>query len=349
MKDVVISSREQELLRRVANIYQTTFTLLHAPQKGYRNTCYPVRLADGRAANFIVFKREPGIIDAIRRANQIGNFLASAALPARYTLNDRIIHLRSGELSRYGALYAYLPGGTIPWEAYTRRHIKLLGQVMSDMHAALHTAPMADLPMVHQQYQLIFTRLQRYFNEQPVQQAMAHKLQLAIAPQAIHNCQQLLQYAQHFSQVQPLHMDFVRGNILFGYDSAKQLAITGILDFEKTAVDHPLFDIARTLAFLLVDCASIPEQNIRRYFLHSGYTKRGKTNFRNIFIQTPQDKINVLEALIDLFLLYDFYKFLRHNPYEYLSENHHFIRTRDLLRKRAIIVRLDVRIEKTGE
>ena len=45
----------------------------------------------------------------------------------------------------------------------------------------------------------------------------------------------------------------------------------------------------------------------------------------------------LLEPLLDAFLLYDFYKFLRHNPYESLSANEHFTRTRDLLLARRII------------
>lgn len=344
-----MSLREQALLRQVAVAYDTRFTLMGKPQKGYRNTCYPVQLGDGDAANFILYKREPGMTVTIRNANRIGDSLARAGLPARHTLSKRIIRLQAEESSRYGALYAYLPGNTIPWEAYARSHIKLLGAAMSNMHAALKTVPTTDLPTVQQQYQVIFQRLARYFNEQSVRQAMAHKLQLAIVPQAIQASQQLLGFAPHLPHSQPLHMDFVRGNVLFGTNATGQLAITGILDFEKTAAGHPLFDIARTLAFLLVDCATIPEQNIRRYFLHSGYTKRGITAFRNVRIHTSWGNSNALEALIDLFLLYDFYKFLRHNPYEYLSENHHFARTRNLLIKRAIIVRLNDRIKETGE
>jgi Ser/Thr protein kinase RdoA (MazF antagonist) len=349
MRETAIPLGQQALLQRVGALYNTNFTLMNEPQKGYRNTCYPVRLDDGRVANFILYKREPGIITTIKNANRIGDFLASAGMPTRQTLNDRIIHLQSRELSRYGALYAYLPGSTIPWEAYTRSHIKLLGKAMSDMHASLQVVPPTGLPMVQRQYQKIFQRLERYFSQPSVQQAMKRKLYLTVAPKAISASQQLLNHAHYFPAVQPLHMDFVRGNILFGTDATSQLAITGVLDFEKTAVGHPLFDIARTLAFLLVDCATIPEQNIRRYFLDSGYTKRGAATFRNIHIRTAKKDTNALEALINLFLLYDFYKFLRHNPYEYLGENHHFVRTRNLLIKRAIIVRLNDRMEKTGE
>ncbi len=39
----------------------------------------------------------------------------------------------------------------------------------------------------------------------------------------------------------------------------------------------------------------------------------------------------VLKALIGFFLLHDFHKFLKHTPYESLEQNHHFVRTRDIL------------------
>jgi hypothetical protein len=62
----------------------------------------------------------------------------------------------------------------------------------------------------------------------------------------------------------------------------------------------------------------------------SGYNKRGTA-------QLPPQYFPLLERLLGLFLLYDFYKFLRHNPYEYLPQNEHFARTRMLLLKRHLI------------
>jgi Ser/Thr protein kinase RdoA (MazF antagonist) len=115
----------------------------------------------------------------------------------------------------------------------------------------------------------------------------------------------------------------VRGNILFD----DQARITGVLDFEKTAWGHPALDIARTLAFLLVDCKYKSEDKTRKYFLISGYNKRGPA-------RTPGSS-PLLEKLITTFLLHDFYKFLRHNPYESLRNNEHFVRTRDLLVQRC--------------
>jgi Ser/Thr protein kinase RdoA (MazF antagonist) len=44
------------------------------------------------------------------------------------------------------------------------------------------------------------------------------------------------------------------------------LAITGIIDFEKTAAGPRIFDIARTLAFLLVDCKAKTPAQVTNYF-----------------------------------------------------------------------------------
>jgi hypothetical protein len=136
-------------------------------------------------------------------------------------------------------------------------------------------------------------------------------------------------------------MDFVRSNILFDdTDTSNALAITGILDFEKTAQGNPVFDIARTLAFLLVDCKYKPADKVRKYFLRSGYIKRGASTFQDIYITDHNGKVNVLEQLLDVFLMHDFYKFLRHNPYESLESNEHFMRTRDMLVQRGFVSRL---------
>ncbi len=127
-------------------------------------------------------------------------------------------------------------------------------------------------------------------------------------------------------------MDFVRGNILF-----KGSKICGILDFEKAGYGIKLLDIARTLAFLLVDCKYKNEVKIRKYFLQSGYIKRGGADFNRRIINTADKKLDLLEELVNTFLIYDFYKFLRHNPYEFLHQNEHFIRTKKYLLERGVI------------
>jgi hypothetical protein len=135
----------------------------------------------------------------------------------------------------------------------------------------------------------------------------------------------LLEFCGKLEDQQPLHMDFVRSNVLFNAHAT----IAGIIDFEKTGKGHPMLDIARTLAFLLVDCKYKEPGKVYKYFVHSGYRKRGKNNI-NI---NPR----LLHELTNIFLLHDFYKFLRHNPYESLGRNEHFVRTRDILIARALL------------
>lgn len=294
------------------------------PQKGYRNTSYGV-VSGARMLNLILYKREPHILARIKNANLVGDFLAGQGLPARATHSPRIIKLQAGARVGYGALYRYLPGNTIPWEAYSKDHIKALGATMSHMHAALQKLSAPGLPKVAADQQALLARMQRYFAQTGVRQALSQKLNLVVAPPDL---AQLLALCGRLPGQQPLHMDFVRGNILF-----QGKTVSGILDFEKAAAGHPIFDIARSLAFLLVDCKFKPEAKIRKYFLRSGYHKRGRAPYYAIKI----GQTNLLEQLLDFFLLYDFYKFLRHNPYESLPHNHHFVRTRDLLLKRGVI------------
>lgn len=229
---------------------------------------------------------------------------------------------------RYAALYEYLPGHTIPWDNYTMERLKQLGAIMSTMHQLLKHAPFTLENQVVAEYTAITARMQKYFMDNGVQQAMHTKLGLeARVPQSFFK---LLAGSAALPHQQPLHMDFVRGNILF--DNAAN--ITGVLDFEKASQGHPLFDIARTTAFLLVDCRYKTPSQIHKYFLISGYNKRGTGDFK-----LTAANARLLEQLIDLFLFYDFYKFLRHNPYESLLENEHFVRTRALLLQRQLLAK----------
>jgi Ser/Thr protein kinase RdoA (MazF antagonist) len=166
--------------------------------------------------------------------------------------------------------------------------------------------------------------MQTYFAQAGVQKALKSKLHIS-TPKHLHDHLLALDNLARTPGQQPLHMDFVRGNILFTPTTSQ---VSGILDFEKVAWGHPTFDVARTLAFLLVDCKYKTEPKIRKYFLHSGYNKRGKATFTG--------GAN-LEKLIDMFLTYDFYKFLLHNPYESLPDNEHFVRTQALLHERNIV------------
>lgn len=315
------------LAERILQQYGLSPRRLHAVQKGYRNESYAADV-DGRTVNLILYKREPGILGRIRSANRVSDYLAGKGFPARSTADLRIVRAASGNYQKYASLYNYLPGKTIPWEAYTMDHIKQLGATMSNMHAALKTLPQDGLPYVIDESRQLLKRMEKYFADDGVHDALAGKLGLAIldttrlAPALT---------AGIDLPAQALHMDFVRGNILFA--EGDEPRISGILDFEKTAWGPPVFDIARTLAFLIVDCKYKDEAKVRKYFLQSGYNKRGQSAF---------DPSPLLEDLLAFFLLYDFYKFLRHNPYQSLEQNEHFVRTRDFLLNRNIIARTEM-------
>jgi len=78
-----------------------------------------------------------------------------------------------------------------------------------------------------------------------------------------------------------------------------------------------------------VDCKHKPYIKTYKYFLYSGYQKRGQV--KNI------GNDNDRNSFIDMFLFYDLYKFLLHNPYESLLQNEHYIRTKDLLIRHDIV------------
>jgi Ser/Thr protein kinase RdoA (MazF antagonist) len=327
----------ERTVRRILDSYGLADYSLLPAQKGYRNHSFAARLADGSTVNLMLYKREPDMLTRIRRANAVANFAAAKGLPARRTRSEKIIRLSSPRGNSYAALYEYLPGRTIPWEAYTRKHLKLLGKAMSDLHAALQDFDAQGLPGAADEYLEIVRRMRRYFADPNVRRALAAKLRLTVPENIFDDFEQMLRACRHLPYAHALHMDFVRSNILFD-DSGGEPAVSGILDFEKTTCGHPVFDIARTLAFLLVDCKYKQPEKIRKYFLHSGYRKRGAADFQNVIIKTSGGEIDVLESLLDLFLLHDFYKFLCHNPYEFLHQNEHFVRTRDILSRHLFVL-----------
>jgi Ser/Thr protein kinase RdoA (MazF antagonist) len=312
------------------------------PQSGYRNSSYPVQLPGSQTANLILYKREPDILVRIRNANHISDYLAARGLPTRRTLRP-IIRLQSGNLITFACLYNYLPGHTIPWEVYTIGHVKLLGLAMSKMHAELSKSKSrAALPRVVTGNQHLAERIFTYLGRPDVQTAAAGKLglRLSVNPNIY---QTVLSLCADLPDHQPLHLDFVRGNILFGPAAEhpettltlNSLAITGIIDFEKTAFGPRIFDIARTLAFLMVDCKTKTPAQVVKYFLHSGYNKRGSMSFEPPIVNFHGRRLDLLQHLINFYLLHDLYKFLRHNPYESLPQNKHFVRTKNLLAQRS--------------
>lgn len=312
------------------------------PHAGYRNVSYAITRGNKRY-NLLIHKNEAGVIGRIRRTNMLGTALHQAGLPVRYPLDERILEMRMGT-TRYALLYNYLPGTTIPWEAYTMKHIKLLGWAMACLHRAMEPLDASGFPKVYDEYHAILKRINTYFEQASVSRAVQQKLGVSCTASALRRFENFLTACSTLPKQQLLHMDMVRGNVLFGAASPgdtfhiNNLALTGVVDFEKAAAGHPLFDVARTLSFLLVDCSTKSQEQIYRYFLNSGYGKRGESPVKPISVKLPHGlECDVLETAIDLFLLYDFYKFLRSNPYESLSNNYHYIRTRDQLLARGIL------------
>nr|AIA16507.1 Phosphotransferase enzyme family [uncultured bacterium]AIA17375.1 Phosphotransferase enzyme family [uncultured bacterium] len=315
---------EQGTITRILQLYGIEHDDILAPQKGYRNSSFAILRGGQPPLNLILYKNEPGMLARIIRTNAIGNFLHARGMPARRTFSPRIMQLKSAHQTRHAALYYYVSGSTIPWEAYTMERIKTLGKTMGNMHSILADYS-GDLPDIADELIALNRRMVRYFVEPDVARAMSQKLNIKIKQPSF---MRLLASCKN-QPSQALHMDFVRGNILFEGDD-----ITGILDFEKAGRGTPAFDIARTLAFLLIDCKYKSEDKTYKYFIQSGYTKRSASTFR---------AWQSVDRLVQFFLLHDFYKFLRHNPYEHLEQNEHFVRTKAMLLKHGIIERAHVK------
>lgn len=307
-------------VKQLAAAYNLSITAIAQAERGYRNHSFRLTLADGTYRNLIQYKRDADIIERIRRANAVGEFLATTGLPVRAPADPRILKISGRATVTHAALYNYLPGDTIPWEAYTQKHIKALGATLGIMHAHLTALPQPQLIQAHSataELTTLTARMQAYFTSAQVIAALSQKLGIQVNQGWLTEQPRLIMYLSQLPNQQPLHLDLVRSNVLF-----QDATITGIIDFEKTAWGHPTLDVARSLAFLLVDCRYKTPNQIRKYFVYSGYIKRGGGAAPNA---------RLLEALVSWYLFYDFYKFLRHTPYESLPHNQHFVRTCSIL------------------
>ena len=326
-------------------------------QSGYRNTVIPMILKNGQNLSLIFYKREPGIVKKIQRANYVSSELAKKDWPTRRAITNQngqsVIQLAVNHKIQYCCIYNYLPGHTISWSDYSQKHLKLLGQVLGYLHHDLATIK----PFVKNSKFLEtmvlrenLIEMNNYFCSKNIQVALKKKLNITLSSRRWQQWENLLIALEKIRPIQFLHLDFVRGNILFeklpshsslqtpmvnklNFDldqtSKSTPSITGILDWEKTALGAPVIDVARTLAFLIIDCRYKPENKVKKYFLNSGYEKRGQ--------QTLRYK-QLLDPLIEFFLCYDFYKFLKHNPYEFLPQNEHFIRTATWLKQHQLLL-----------
>lgn len=315
-----------KLLNSILSAYRINPIHIDPVQKGYRNSSFFITLKDNTKLNLIIYKREPGILDKIKASHLIANILKEH-LPVRYPIKP-ILRIKE---DWYACVYNYLEGSTIAWDSYTAKHLKLLGANLSKIHGYSRI----DVSEVAQSFSLeaenlkdITRRVQNYFYNESVLQALNNKLRFKI---------NFIKFLEHISSKLPeidslnsptvLHMDFVRGNIL--YNNSTPLEITGIIDFEKASVGSFIFDVARTLAFLLVDCKYKSEKEVRKSFLKSGYIKSG--------VYKPKS-FKYLNEITLTYLIYDFYKFLKHNPYEFLSSNEHFLKTCEILLKTNLIL-----------
>lgn len=326
-------SMQQEILEKILERYGLKTVVIKPPLKGYRNSSYQI-ISDNETYNLIVYKREPDIQQLIKKSNQIGLYLHNFGMPVRYPLDRRILKVFAGRIPQYAGLYNYLPGSTIAWESYTRKHLVQLGKALSDLHALLkhYTAPQTN-DYVYDQLFEILQNMHEYFSRPGVVEAMAVKLGTQLDLSSLALFTDLNTVLNESAHKQWLHMDFVRGNILFDADGN----VCGLIDFEKAAVGHPLHDIARTLAFLYVDCKYKSAADITRNFLYSGYQKRGQQAMPRLCHNETDCTLKVLDGLVSCYLLHDYFKFLLHNPYESLHANEHFTRTRDQLLKRRVL------------
>ncbi len=333
-----------KLIPKILDAYKIPYSQIAPVQSGYRNKCYRVSTNDGQNINVIIYKNEPGIAKIISLANRASKHTAEHGMPVRFPVSSSILKMSSAKYARYAGVYNYLNGQTISWESYGRSHIKLVGWGLSNLHESLQSLDGSGFGDVTEQLSATADRMTSYFSDQNVIDALTRKLNLKINPLALEKVKEHLNLGSHLPDKQVLHMDFVRGNLLFSSSSSvnerfciNKTALSGIIDFEKVAFGPVVFDIARTLAFLLVDCAHYSEEKIRKYFLMSGYNKRGKNTFKLPQVTTKNGKYDLLDEYINFFLLHDYYKFLRHNPYEDLPANHHFIRTKEILLSRNML------------
>ncbi len=317
---------------------------------GFRNRCFKIDSNKGKYI-FIIYKNEYGVKKAILNAHFVARLLKLKRFKTRVPIlainGSEVVKINFQEGYHYCALYNYLEGKTIPWEAYTRRHLKAIGKTLSDIHwhlllkgNKLIRFNMLSVGKNFQNWQDVtkmeIRQMRSYLKN--VEPWIQKKLKVKLAWEKIENI--FLKLARNrcldkgFLSV--IHYDFLRGNILFSNKLDKKndlYPIVGILDFEKVCIGPVIADIARTLAFLLIDVKYKQDKEIRKRFLLSGYEKRGKSDlpFSNIYDYN-------LEVLLKYFWLRDFWKFLENNPYESLHLNEHYLRTRDKLSETGILI-----------
>jgi Putative homoserine kinase type II (protein kinase fold) len=320
------------IICEVLKFYNVNPVKIYDEEHGYRNKSYHVRTSQDDL-NLIIYKNEPGILERIKRADALSEIAHRQGLPTRRLYSDEILCLKSKTKTTYARLYYYLPGETIAWEMYTMKHIKLLGQAMSDLHFVTKDSQ-TQLPKATDELLDQLNYICEYFTDEKITSAIQKKLNIKIDHSIFKRFEKTILTAGELES-QPLHLDLVRGNVLFDKSSVDSLwklgdlAVSGLIDFEKCARGNVTFDLARTYAFLLTDCSRKTPEKIYKYLIHSGYNKYGKS-------RTTLNKC-LFDELVSYYLFYDFYKFLEHNPYEFLNQNHHYEQTKSKLITRKIV------------
>jgi thiamine kinase-like enzyme len=310
-------------------------------EKGYRNLSYKFcagkdifgRVYKHNLYNLVVYKQEVGVLKKIKCANFYGTYLVKK-LSDFYEFRDpisKIIKLQIGNSQYYSCIYNYVSGHTISWEAYTRKHIKQMSIAIARMHSIGFLEFLSQNPNwknIQSDYEyeqsIIIDNLQKclkYFSDAAVKLALKKKLNISIDNTYIKKLSATIEKIKLLSPTL-LHMDFVRSNLLFNDNQE----LVGVIDFEKSSIGDSVFELARILAFLFVDCKYKTGLEIREVFL---------SNYRK-FLGGKINNFTYLETLIKSYLIYDFYKFLRHNPYEDLLQNQHFLRTLYLLKQSSL-------------
>lgn len=314
------------LLNNLSNTYGLEFIqILNHSEKGYRNKNLILKTTD-KSYNLVIYKREKGILTTIKSTNQFYKYLNSNNIPTRKVIRTKskkdIIVLKSNNINYYASLYSFIEGSTLPWEGWNKSHLKTIGCILALIHSFKipedlnYLSNVVDIEIEH------LNRMQTYFSNEDVSKALSIKLKLIVNKDYLESFYSTFTILRSQKNISLLHMDLVRGNVIW---NNKNLA--GIIDGEKVCKGLPIFEIARTFSFLLVDCKYKTAKEVFKYFLVKGYLK-----------ETSLFNGELLQTLVDFYLIYDFYKFLKHSPYESLEKNEHFLRTRFILLKRKILI-----------
>lgn len=294
---------------------------------GYRNFVWRLHDMKGTSYCLVIYKSEPNIAAKISAAHASAAATAKTGLPVRlpiYNVNQRteVIQLttqransvrNSEPIQRLAVLYPFLSGETLPWNGFNAGHLHNLGRALALIHQSELMTEKDKLPVVETSLLVQLESSWEYINSESRRDALKTKLKLSVD---LEKLAELLNQMKDFDwEDNPrrlLHLDLVRSNLLF-----KKEELTGIIDFEKTAIGPVELDVARTLAFLIVDQHHKSPSQIWRSLYLNGYLATGKQKL---------NRAN-LKLFTYYFWWYDFYKFLLHNPYEDLPKNWHFRRT----------------------